>query len=147
MSFFQALMPLIGWIAGSGLEHYIEKLDHWIAFIMLTAIGGKMIFEGITNKGVDKCFCPTKNWVLLGMALATSIDALIVGVGFGILNMPIILPVIVIGIVTLIFSFIGVYLGHKIGNRYNAGLEIIGGLLLFGLGLKILLEHTLLLTT
>ena len=142
MAFFQALMPLIGWLAGSSFQRYIESVDHWVAFILLLAIGGKMIYEGVKhNDKTEKSFSLTSNLMLTGMAIAISIDALIVGIGFGLLEVPIIIPVIIIGGLTFLFSVTGVLLGNKIGIRYNSGLEIFGGILLAGLGIKILVDH------
>lgn len=142
MAVFQATMPLLGWLAGNTFESSIKEVDHWVAFILLAIIGGKMIYEGIKNKGSEgKCFCPSNNILLAGMALATSIDALIVGIGFGFLDVQILQPVLIIGGITLLFSASGVWIGHKIGNRFNSGLEIAGGIILIGLGIKILIEH------
>jgi putative Mn2+ efflux pump MntP len=142
MAFFQALTPLIGWLAGSSFQRYIESVDHWVAFILLLAIGGKMIYEGVKhNDKAEKSFSLTSNLMLTGMAIATSIDALIVGIGFGLLEVSIIIPVIIIGGLTFLFSVIGVLLGNKIGIRYNSGLEIFGGILLAGLGIKILVDN------
>ena len=142
MAFFQALTPLIGWLAGSSFQRYIESVDHWVAFILLLAIGSKMIYEGVKhNDKAEKSFSLTSNLMLTGMAIATSIDALIVGIGFGLLEVSIIIPVIIIGGLTFLFSALGVLLGNKIGIRYNSGLEIFGGILLAGLGSKILVDH------
>ena len=142
MAFFQALTPLIGWIAGSSFQHYIESFDHWVAFLLLLAIGGKMIYEGVKHKDKEKkSFSPTTNLMLIGMAIATSIDALIVGIGFGLLEVSIIIPILIIGGLTFLFSASGVMLGNKIGIRYNSGLEIFGGIILAGLGIKILVDH------
>ena len=142
MAFFQALTPLIGWLAGSSFQHYIESFDHWVAFLLLLAIGGKMIYEGVKHKDKEKkSFSPTTNLMLIGMAIATSIDALIVGIGFGLLEVSIIIPVLIIGGLTFLFSALGVLLGNKIGIRYNSGLEIFGGIILAGLGIKILVDH------
>lgn len=142
MAGFQALTPLIGWLAGSSFQRYIESVDHWIAFVLLVAIGGKMIYEGVKYKDkAKKSFPPTSNLMLTGMAIATSIDALIVGIGFGLLEVSIIIPVIIIGGLTFLFSALGVLLGNKIGIRYNSGLEIFGGIILAGLGIKILFDH------
>ncbi len=142
MAFFQALMPLIGWLAGSSFQHYIESFDHWVAFILLLAIGSKMIYEGVKHKNKEKkSFFPASNLMLTGMAIATSIDALIVGIGFGLLEVSIIIPVLIIGGLTFLFSASGVLLGNKIGIRYNSGLEIFGGIILAGLGINILVDH------
>jgi putative Mn2+ efflux pump MntP len=101
-----------------------------------------MIYEGVKhNDKAEKSFSLTSNLMLTGMAIATSIDALIVGIGFGLLEVSIIIPVIIIGGLTFLFSVIGVLLGNKIGIRYNSGLEIFGGILLAGLGIKILVDN------
>lgn len=144
MAVFQALMPLIGWLAGSSFLHYIESFAHWVAFVLLLAIGGKMIYEGVKYKDKsEKSFSPTNNLMLTGMAIATSIDALIVGIGFGLLEVSIIIPVLIIGSLTFLFSASGVLVGNKIGTRYNSGLEIFGGIILAGLGINILIDHIL----
>ncbi|HKK60805.1 MAG TPA: manganese efflux pump MntP family protein [Salinivirga sp.] len=144
MAVFQGSLPIVGWYIGQGFKHIISSYDHWIAFILLLAIGTKMIFEGLKKEEQNNCFCPSRPIILAGMALATSIDALIVGVGIGLLGNTIWLPAIIIGIITFIFSISGIYLGHHLGHRLNIKLELIGGLVLIGLGIKILVEHTLL---
>lgn len=141
MAFFQGIMPLIGWLIGSSFKSLIEDYDHWIAFILLLGIGGKLIYEGIRNKGTKKRIDPTKNLILAGMAIATSIDALILGIGFGIIQVNIWIAMLIIGCTTFFFSGIGVVIGRKAGKYFNKGIEIFGGLLLIGLGVKILVEH------
>ncbi|MCH7657211.1 MAG: manganese efflux pump [Bacteroidetes bacterium] len=144
MAVFQALMPLIGWLAGSSFQRYIESFDHWVAFVLLLAIGSKMIYEGVKHKDkAEKSFPLSNNLMLTGMAMATSIDALIVGIGFGLLEVSIIIPVLIIGGLTFLFSALGFLLGNKIGTRYNSGLEIFGGIILAGLGINILVDHIL----
>lgn len=138
---FQALMPTAGWLAGRGIEGYISNYDHWIAFILLSGIGGKMIFESF-NMGPDKKVLNiSKTHVLLILSIATSIDALAVGLSLSFLNVAIILPSIIIGVVTFIFSFSGVYIGKKIGHVFENKIEFVGGLILIGIGLKILIGH------
>lgn len=141
MAFFQGGMPVIGWLAGHGFKKYIEDFDHWIAFGLLAAIGLKMIYESIKNNNGDRCFCPSRTQVLISLALATSIDALIVGIGFGIINAPLLKSVLVIGGTTFIFSVAGVFIGHKLGSRIKVKLEIPAGIVLILLGTKILFEH------
>lgn len=145
MGVFQAVMPVVGWLCGIGLHSYIRAFDHWIAFILLGLLGGKMIREHFNNK--DKScpadFDPSSHSILLGFAFATSIDALVVGVNFAILGVSIAWTVTVIGLVTFLFSFVGVYIGGRFGNRFDFKAELIAGLLLIGLGLKILIEHLL----
>lgn len=143
-AFFQGLMPLIGWFAGIGVHKYIESFDHWLAFVLLLFLGCKMLFEGLKKEEEKKDFNPLDNLVLSGLSIATSIDALIIGINFALLGTEIIRPVVIIALTTFLFSFIGVWSGIKFGNRYNFRAEIIGGIVLIGIGLKILMEHTIL---
>jgi len=144
MSIFQASMPILGWLIGSSFKGVMQAYDHWIALFMLVGIGGKMIFDGIKEKDSDTstCLCPSNHLMLAGMALATSIDALVVGIGFGILSINIWMAVLIIGVITFVFSVAGVILGKTIGSKLNMGMEIIGGIVLIGLGVKIFLSHT-----
>ncbi len=141
--FFQALMPLIGWGAGIGFHHYIEKFDHWIAFILLVIIGGKMIYESFKgDEGEeDKNKNPLQLKVLLFLAVATSIDALAVGISFAFLEIPIFSSIIIIGMVTFIFSFLGVLIGKSSGQFLRGKAEIVGGVVLTFIGVKILFDH------
>ncbi len=141
MAFFQGTMPLIGWLIGLSFRKIIEDYDHWVAFILLLGIGGKLIYDGVKNSIKQVETNSTKNMLLAGMALATSIDAMILGIGFGLIKTNIWLAMIIIGFTTFMFSSAGVFLGEKLGNKINKGIEIFGGLVLIGLGLKILLEH------
>jgi len=140
--FFQALMPLIGWAAGITFSQYIKTIDHWIAFGLLLLVGGRMIWESLSSSGKDEA---TRNCLhfptLLVLSIATSIDALAVGVSFAFLDMTIWLPILVIGLVTFVICFIGVFIGSKMGRIFGNKLGIIGGLVLIGIGLKILIEH------
>ena len=138
---FQALMPAIGWLLGLGLKDYISNFDHWIAFVLLLLIGGKMIYEALYSKEEDVRSDPTKFFVLLMLAIATSIDALAVGVSFALLLTSIVVPITIIGITTFIFSFIGVFLGQHLGSLFGNKVEILGGVILIGIGSKILFEH------
>lgn len=142
MSFFQALMPLIGWLLGSRFQIYIESFDHWIAFLLLGFLGVNMVISSLKSDEENQESKALSNRLLLGMAIATSIDAMAVGVSFGVLNLTIIIPVLIIGGITFIFSFFGAWCGNKLGDKYNSGLELFAGILLFGLGTKILIEHT-----
>ena len=142
---FQALMPFIGWVLGSQFEQYITSIDHWIAFILLGFIGGKMVVEAIREK--DEAVEAGKMDPLLDfkemfiLAMATSIDALAVGITFAFLQVPIVEAVSIIGITTFVISVIGVYVGNFFGNRYKKKAELAGGIILILIGLKILLEH------
>lgn len=137
---FQALMPLIGWAVGKNFTSYIDMIGHWIAFILLAIIGGKMIYEVKKGEDCDQ----VKNYsnkTLFILAIATSIDALAVGVSCAFLNVNILLAISIIGIVTLILSFISVYIGEKLGELFKSKAEIFGGVILILIGFKILIDH------
>lgn len=142
---FQALMPLVGWLLGSQFQKYITRIDHWIAFILLGFIGGKMMIEAIREwneeETVDVIDAPLDHKNMLVLSVATSIDALAVGITFAFLDTPIIEAITIIGITTMVISIIGVVVGNFFGSRYKSKAEFIGGLILVLLGLKILLEH------
>ena len=138
---FQALMPLIGYFLGSAFEKYIVAVDHWIAFTLLALIGALMIKEGCSKEEEDAdaslCFK-----TMLLMAIATSIDALAVGISYGILpNVNIWVAISSIGIITFLLCMIGVKLGNVFGAKYKSKAELVGGVILILIGLKILLEH------
>ena len=139
---FQAIMPIIGWLAGLSLRNFISEIDHWIAFGLLIFIGCKMIYESITIQSSEKEINPLNVYVLLVLSIATSIDALAVGLSFAILKISIMTPVIIIGTITFALSFLGVFVGDRIGHFFENKIEIAGGLLLIGIGIKILVEHT-----
>lgn len=140
---FQMAMPIIGWALGKQFERWITPVDHWIAFVLLGYIGGKMIWEAL--HGADDEACDTTGRInyrdLTGLAVATSIDALAVGITFAFLNTPILPASSEIGIITFALSFVGVLLGHRFGTRFRSRAEIAGGITLILIGLKILLEH------
>lgn len=142
---FQALMPFIGWVLGSQFEQYITSIDHWIAFILLGFIGGKMVVEAIREKDeaveVGKMDPPLDLKEMFILAIATSIDALAVGITFAFLQVPIVEAISIIGITTFVISVIGVYVGNFFGNRYKKKAELAGGIILILIGVKILLEH------
>ncbi len=138
---FQAFMPLVGWLAGLSLRDFISGIDHWIAFGLLSLIGCKMIYESIKIESRGEKVDPLNVYVLLMLSLATSIDALAVGVSLAFLKISIVTPIIVIGIVTFLLSFLGVFVGNKSGHFFENKIEIIGGLILIGIGIKILVEH------
>ena len=138
---FQALMPFIGWSAGLNLRNLISGVDHWIAFGLLTFIGCKMIYESKKMDGRGKETKPLNLPTLLVLSVATSIDALAVGISFALLKISIVTPIIVIGVVTFVLSFLGVLTGSKIGHFFEKKIEILGGLILIGIGIKILIEH------
>lgn len=139
---FQALMPLIGWLLGRQFEAYITNLDHWVAFVLLAFIGGKMALESF--KKDDEELCETAKFdmkELLILAVATSIDALAVGITFAFLKVDILTSICLIGVTTFVLSFAGVVIGHKFGAKFKSKAELAGGIILILIGLKILLEH------
>lgn len=140
---FQGFMPVLGWAAGTTFRKYIMDFDHWIAFIILFYIGGKMVYEETMNdkKGDKKQQGCDRMGMLLLMALATSIDALAVGLTFAFLEIDILLPVLAIGGLTFLVSGLGVYFGSWIGRKYEKIIGLIGGSVLMIIGLKILLDH------
>ncbi|MCK4886305.1 MAG: manganese efflux pump [Planctomycetes bacterium] len=138
---FQAVMPIIGWLAGLSFRKYIESFDHWIAFALLAAVGGKMIYEAIFTKQKQQKNNPMTLTLLLVLSIATSIDALAVGITFSLIAESIAKAVIVIGLVTFAFSYIGVFIGEKLGHFFENKMEIAGGLMLLAIGIKILFEH------
>ena len=141
---FQALMPLMGYLLGSRFASYIERWDHWIAFVLLAFIGGKMLWEAFTedeDEGDGKDAEKIELGEYLILAIATSIDALAVGISFAALSVDIVPAVSLIGVTTFIFSVAGVAIGHTFGARYEKPATIVGGVVLILIGLKILLEH------
>ncbi len=136
---FQALMPLLGYLLGTRLEAFIVNVDHWIAFLLLGVIGFNMVREAGKEEEVDPSFGPG---AMLPLAVATSIDALAVGVTFACLRVEILPAIAIIGTTTLLLSGAGVKLGSVFGARYKAGAELAGGVVLILMGTKILLEHT-----
>ncbi|GAA0343365.1 manganese efflux pump MntP family protein [Bacillus carboniphilus] len=139
-TFFQALMPLIGWGLGSRFSIYIKNFDHWVAFVLLLLIGIKMVYDSIAEED-EKTLNPADNRVLLFLSLATSIDALAVGVSFAFLDISILFAVFSIGVVTFVLTIVGILLGKISGDRLKKKAELFGGIVLALIGTKILLEH------
>ncbi len=142
---FQALMPFLGWLLGTRFESYITSIDHWIAFVLLAFIGGKLIVEAVRDKDdnpeITEIDPPLNIKEMFVLAVATSIDALAVGITFAFLEIPIVQAIAIIGTTTFIISIAGVYIGNFFGNKYKNKAEIVGGVILILIGLKILLEH------
>jgi putative Mn2+ efflux pump MntP len=139
--FFQAVMPLIGWLAGLTLQKYMAGIDHWVAFGLLVFIGAKMIYEATKIEQAEEAANPLNLYVLLILSIATSVDALAVGITFAMLGTAIMTPVIVIGSVTFVLCLAGVYIGDVFGHFFEKKIEILGGLVLIGIGVKILIQH------
>jgi putative Mn2+ efflux pump MntP len=139
---FQALMPSIGWIAGNALYRYISSVDHWIAFGLLAFVGGKMFLESFHQEAEKKAPSdPTKGWDLIILSIATSIDALAVGLSLAIIGQGIFKPAMIIGLVAAAFTVIGMRLGRKIGTLWGKRVEAAGGIILIAIGLRILISH------
>jgi putative Mn2+ efflux pump MntP len=141
LAFFQGLMPVLGWFLGSEISSYIRNFDHWIALLLLAFIGIRMIMESLRVEGEKKSFNPLNPKVLLTMSIATSIDALIVGFTLAFVKVNILWAGFIIGAVTFIASMLGILFGKKTGERFGKRLEILGGLILILIGLKIFAEH------
>ena len=137
---FQAVMPIIGWLSGLAFRQYIHY-DHWVAFGILAVVGCKMIYEAFKTKQLEQRLDPTNLLVLLTLSVATSIDALAVGVTLSLLTDFIIVAVVIIGSVTFVLSYAGVYIGKRFSHFSENKIEIAGGIVLIGIGIKILVEH------
>ena len=137
---FQALMPTIGYFLGSAFESLVTNIDHWIAFILLGIIGGNMIKEAL-SKDEESQSDKTDFKTMLVLAIATSIDALAVGITFAFLKVNLLLAISMIGIITFVISIIGTKVGNKFGSKYEKKAELAGGIILILIGIKILLEH------
>ena len=142
---FQALMPTLGWFLGSQFRRYIESVDHWVAFGLLAFIGGKMIVEAVREKedgnAPETLDPPLDHKELFILAIATSIDALAVGISFAAIGTPIFPQAELIGVITFVISVGGVAIGNRFGSRYEKRAEIIGGIILIIIGIKVLIEH------
>jgi putative Mn2+ efflux pump MntP len=140
LAFFQGLMPLLGWMAGNRISEYLSSYDHWIAFGLLFVIGVRMIWES-QKAEENKTFNPLNIWYIIYMSIATSIDALIVGLSFAFLKTDIYISIIIIGIVTFVAAMLGILFGKKAGVHFGKKMEILGGTILIIIGFKILIEH------
>lgn len=144
LRFFQAFMPLIGWLGASRFSHLIEDYDHWIAFGLLSFLGFRMIYHYF-KKGEESTFDPRRLKIILTLAVATSIDALAIGISFAFTGYKsleeMFLPLLIIGFVSFVISLIGNFIGIFVGKRINLCVELLGGLVLIGIGVKILIEH------
>jgi manganese efflux pump family protein len=140
---FQAVMPTIGWAVGSVAHGYVERVDHWIALGLLAIVGGRMI-HGALAEADDRPSSrkdPTSGWSLVMLSVATSIDALAVGLTLAMLGTTILVPAVVIGLITAAFTTAGVLLGRRIGSAWSKRVEVLGGLILIAIGVKIVIEH------
>ena len=141
---FQALMPILGWLAGVGLRTWIEAYDHWLAFTLLFLVGAKMLRDACRDDDeAPRCNDPTRGLSLVMLSIATSIDALAIGLSLAVLGITIWTPALVIGLTACLLTLCGMLLGSRLGAIWGNRVEIAGGLLLIAIGVKILLEQTL----
>ncbi|MBN2386941.1 MAG: manganese efflux pump [Anaerolineales bacterium] len=140
---FQFLLPIVGWFAGTTIAAYIQAYDHWIAFGLLAFVGLRMIRSGLDPNGEAKKNDPSRGWTLVMLSIAVSIDALAIGLSLAFLGVLVWYPAIVIGLVTGLLSWLGLRLGNGAGRLWGKRVEILGGLMLIGIGLRIVLTHLL----
>lgn len=141
---FQSLMPIAGWLVGMTVQKWISAYDHWIAFALLAVVGGRMIMEAFDEEKDKTASDPTRGLTMVMLSVATSIDALAVGLSLAMLNVSVWAPAAVIGVVAGVLTVFGMLLGRRLGDDWGKRVEVCGGLVLCIMGLKILLEHTLL---
>jgi putative Mn2+ efflux pump MntP len=142
---FQAMMPILGWLAGMTVQRWISAYDHWLAFGLLGFVGAKMIWEAIREEDEEASPTdPTRGVTLVLLSVATSIDALAVGLSLAMIGVSIWMPSLVIGLVAGAFTVTGMLLGRRLGGIWGRRVEVFGGLVLCGIGIRILVEHTLL---
>jgi len=139
---FQAVMPLVGWLLGTQFARYITEFDHWVAFVLLLLVGGKMLWEAFSaHEDTERDYDRLDVRRLLVLALATSIDALAVGITFAFIEVSILWAVVLIGVTTAVLAFVGVVVGRRVGARFGRPAEIAGGVVLILIGTRILLDH------
>ena len=138
---FQALMPVIGWLFGNTIEPYLKHYDHWVAFGLLVFVGIRMIRSGLGHESEDTQKDPSRGWTMVLLSIAVSIDALAIGLSLGLLGITIWTPALVIGLVTGGLSLVGLRVGNGFGQKYGKPVEVLGGLVLLGIGLRIVLSH------
>ena len=140
---FQAVMPVLGWLAGRLFVNFISSFDHWLAFGLLGFVGCKMVWESFHPEKEEKTIDITKGWLLLTLSVATSLDALAVGLSFAFLKVNILTASLTIGVTCFLVTIIGFLLGKKVGEIFGKRAELVGGIILIGIGLQILLTHLL----
>jgi putative Mn2+ efflux pump MntP len=138
---FQFLMPVVGWFAGTTIVAYIAAYDHWVAFALLAFVGIRMIRSGFDSSNESYKNDPSRGWSLVMLSIATSIDALAIGLSLAIIGVTIWYPAVVIGVVTGLVSWLGLRLGNVLGGKFGKRMEIVGGLVLVGIGVRILSAH------
>ena len=140
---FQFLMPILGWLAGTTVETYIATFDHWVAFGLLAFVGARMLWSGLHPDPLVKKDDPSRGWTMVLLSIAVSIDALAIGLSLGLIGVTIWYPAVVIGLVTGLVSWVGLRLGNRLSSRFGDRMEVLGGFVLLGIGLRILISHLL----
>jgi len=138
---FQFIMPIAGWFAGNTILTYMEKFDHWVAFALLLFVGGRMIRSGFSGMEEKRTSDPSRGWTLVLLSIAVSIDALAIGLSLALIGVTIWYPAVVIGVVTGLVSWLGLRIGDGLGRKFGKRMEIVGGIVLILIGLRIVLSH------
>jgi len=138
---FQALMPIIGWLSGMTIQKWIVSVDHWVAFGLLSFVGGRMLWEAFHPETKTQRGDPTRGWSLIVLSVATSIDALAVGLTLAMLDVSIWFPSLIIGLVAGVLTVVGMLVGRRLSGHWGPRVEIFGGLVLIGIGIRVLVEH------
>lgn len=140
---FQALMPVLGWLAGTSVASYIAGFDHWIAFALLAFVGFRLVRSGLDRNSECHETDPSRGATLIMLAVATSIDAFAIGLSLAMLRVSILYPAVVIGLVAAALSLVGIFAGHRLGCVFGKRMEFVGGVILVGIGLRVVLSHTI----
>jgi len=140
---FQALLPILGWLFGNTIEPLVKGFDHWVAFGLLAFVGIRMIRSGLSKEEEESLKDPSRGWTMVMLSIAVSIDALAIGLSLAFLGVTIWTPALVIGLVTGALSLIGLRMGNSFGKRFGKPVEILGGLVLIGIGVRIVVSHLL----
>lgn len=138
---FQFIMPTLGWLVGQAVERYLAMFDHWVAFGLLAFVGGRMIWSGFHADREEARNDSSRGWAMVLLSIAVSIDALVIGFSLRLIGVPVWYPAIVIGVVTGLMSLLGLKIGNRLGKRFGHGMEILGGLVLLGIGIRIVMAH------
>lgn len=138
---FQSGMTFLGWLGGHTIENLIRNYDHWLAFLLLAYVGGKMIRAGLNVEEESYASDPSKGGLLVLLSFATSLDALAVGLSMAMIGSPVLLPALLIGVITFCLSIFGLFFGNQLGRAFGKHMEVLGGIILIGIGLRILISH------
>jgi len=138
---FQFLLPVVGWFAGLTVVRYIEAFDHWVAFLLLAFVGVRMIWSGSNGEEESHKNDPSRGWNMVLLSVAVSIDALAIGLSLALIHVDIWYPAVVIGVVTSLMSLVGLRLGNQLGRKFGKRMEIIGGIVLILIGVRIVVNH------